>query len=61
MLAMNLGLMSLALFALLLASLLVTGHILRHAFDVRLGFGIGLAVLYTSFSLLVMTQLFAVD
>jgi len=46
------------LFVLVIWNMVVYGHILRHAFDVPLGFGVGLAVLYTLLSFLVMTQLF---
>ncbi len=52
------GLSGVLLVALVIWNMLVYGHILRHAFDVQLGFAVGLAVLYSLFSFLAMTQLF---
>jgi hypothetical protein len=37
----------------------VTGHILRHTFDLRLGQGIGIAFLYSLFAYALLGELFA--
>lgn len=48
------------LFAALVAwSILVTGHILRHTFELRLGQGVGIAVVYTFFIYSLLGGLFS--
>jgi hypothetical protein len=47
--------------ALVIWSLVVLGHILRHAFDIALGLGIAIGVLYTVGSYMVLRPLFPVD
>ena len=44
---------------LILWSILVTGHILRHAFDLRFGQGVGIAVIYNFFAYSLVGSLFS--
>jgi len=51
--------MSLLLLVLVLWSILVTGHIVRHTFGLRLAQGIAIAVLYSFFAYTLLGELFA--
>jgi hypothetical protein len=44
--------------ALIVWSILVTGHIVRHTFDLRLGQGVGIAVIYNFFAYSLVGGLF---
>jgi len=50
---------ALLLLTLVLWSILVTGHILRHTFQLRLGQGIAIAVLYTYFAYSLLGAIFS--
>jgi len=50
---------SLLFLALIVWSILVTGHILRHTFELRLGQGVAIAVLYGFFSYTLLGGVFA--
>lgn len=45
--------------ALIVWSILVTGHILRHTFEIRLGQGVGIAVIYNFFAYSLVGGLFS--
>jgi hypothetical protein len=53
------GILAPLFLALVLWSILVTGHILRHSFELRLGQGIGIAVLYNLFAYTLLGGLFS--
>ena len=55
------GLAGMMLLMLVMWSMVVLGHILRHAFEIPLFLAVGLGVLYTLFSYTVMTNLFQVS